>query len=167
MQGICGKTAEIANLQDKLIFVIKKLSTTKVANVGKEITLNLFCTITNANFDAEFLNARIEKTLSLIPEKIEIPEKIGVLATENEDIRSLRELITYGLKGMAAYLYHANALGYDDEKISEFMQETLAKLLDDNLTGEDLTALALETGKIGVEVMALLDKANTESFGNP
>ena len=167
VQGVCGKTAEIANLQDKLIFVTKKLSAAKVANVSKEITLNLFCTITNANFDAEFLNARIEKTLSLIPEKIKIPEKIGVLATENEDVRSLRELITYGLKGMAAYLYHANALGYDDEKISAFMQETLAKILDDNLTAEELTALALETGKFGVDVMALLDKANTETYGNP
>lgn len=167
VKGICGKSAEIANLQDKLIYVTKKLSAAKVANVDKEITLNLFCTITNANFDEKFLNDRINKTLALIPEKIEIPEKIGVLATENEDIRSLRELITYGLKGMAAYLYHANALGYDDEKISDFMQETLAKLLDDSLSVEDLTALALETGKFGVDVMALLDKANTESFGNP
>ena len=117
---ICGKTAEIAILQDKLIFVTKKLSAANVANVDKDITLNLFTTITNANFDENFLNDRINKTLALIPEKIEIPEKIGVLATENEDVRSLRELITYALKGMAEYLYHANALGYDDEKISSF-----------------------------------------------
>lgn len=167
VRGICGKTAEIANLQDKLIFATKKLSAAKIPNVSKVVTLNLFCTITNANFDAKFLNDRINQTLNLIPEKIEIPENVGVLATENEDIRSLRELITYGLKGMAAYLYHANALGYDDEKINLFMQETLAKLLDDSLSVEDLTALALDTGKIGVDVMALLDKANTETFGNP
>ena len=167
VKGICGKTAEIANLQDKLIYVTKKLSAAKVANVSKEITLNLFCTITNANFDAEFLNNRINKTLNLIPEKIEIPENIGVLATENEDVRSLRELITYGLKGMAAYLYHANALCYDDEQINAFMQSTLAKLLDDTLSGDDLTALALETGKVGVDTMALLDKANTSTYGNP
>lgn len=167
MKGVCGKTAEVANLQDKLIFATKKLSAAKVPNVGKFITLNLFCTITNANFDANFLNDRIAQTLKLIPAEIEIPENVGVLSTENEDIRSLRELITYGLKGMAAYLYHANALGYDDEKINSFMQETLAKLLDDSLSVEDLTALTLETGKFGVEVMALLDKANTESFGNP
>lgn len=89
------------------------------------------------------------------------------LATENEDVRTLRELITYGIKGMAVYLYHANALDYDDEKIAAFMQSTLAKLLDDSLSGEDLTALALETGKVGVEVIALLDKANTQTYGNP
>ena len=167
VKGICGKTAEIANLQDKLIFVTKKLSAANVANVDKDITLNLFTTITNANFDEKFLNDRINKTLALIPEKFEIPEKIGVLATENEDVRSLRELITYALKGMAAYLYHANALGYDDEKISSFMQKTLAKLLDDSLSVEDLISVAHETGKFGVEVMALLDKANTETYGNP
>lgn len=167
VKGVCGKTAEVANLQDKLIYATKKLSAAKVPNVGKVVTLNLFCTITNANFDAKFLSDRITQTLNLIPEEITIPENVGVLSTENEDIRSLRELITYGLKGMAAYLYHANALGYDEEKISAFMQETLAKLLDDTLSVEDLTALALETGKFGVEVMALLDRANTESFGNP
>lgn len=167
VKGVCGKSAEIANLQDKLIFATKKLSESKIPNIGKVVTLNLFCTITNANFDAEFLKDRIDQTLKLIPKKVEIPENVGVLATENEDIRSLRELITYGLKGMAAYLYHANALGYNDDKIETFMQETLSKLLDDELTGEDLTALALETGKFGVDVMALLDKANTESFGNP
>lgn len=90
-----------------------------------------------------------------------------MLATEKEDIRSLRELITYGLKVMAAYLYHANALGYADEKINACMQATLAKLLNDTLSGEDLTALALETGKVGVDTMALLDKANTFTYGNP
>ena len=167
VKGVCGKTAEIANLQDKLIFATKKLCAAKVPNVGKIVTLNLFCTITNANFDAKFLNDRINLTLNLIPKNFTVPEKIGVLSTEDEDIRSLRELITYGLKGMAAYLYHANALGYDDEKINAFMQETLAKLLDDKLSGEDLISLALETGKFGVYTMALLDKANTETFGNP
>ena len=167
VKGVCGKTAEIANLQDKLIYATKKLSAAKVPNVGKIVTLNLFCTITNANFDTQFLNDRINQTLKLIPKNFTVPEKIGVLSTENEDIRSLRELITYALKGMAAYLYHANALSYDDEKINSFMQETLAKLLDDKLSGEDLISLALETGKFGVYTMALLDKANTETFGNP
>ncbi len=167
VKGVCGKTAEVAQLQDKLIYATKKLSAAKITGVSKIITLNLFCTITNANFDANFLNDRIAQTLKLIPAKISIPENVGVLATANEDIRSLSELITYGLKGMAAYLYHANALGYDDEDINAFMQETLTKLLDDNLSVEDLTALALETGKFGVEVMALLDKANTETYGNP
>ena len=167
VKGVCGKTAEVAKLQDKLIYATKKLSASKVSNVDQTIILNLFCTITNANFDPKILSDRIDQTLKLIPEQIEIPENVGVLATENEDIRSLRELITYGLKGMAAYLYHANALNYHDEKINEFMRETLTKLLDDNLSVEDLTALALETGKFGVDTMNLLDKANTETYGNP
>ncbi|MBR1396098.1 MAG: hydroxylamine reductase, partial [Selenomonadaceae bacterium] len=145
----------------------KKLCQAGVSNANKVVVDNLFCTITNAIFDAEALQKRIDQTLSLIPEKVEIPENVGVLATENEDVRSLRELITYGLKGMAAYLYHANALGCDDESINAFMQSTLAKLLDDSLSGDDLTALALETGKFGVDTMALLDKANTETYGNP
>ena len=167
VKGVCGKTAEVAKLQDKLIYATKKLSASKVSNVDQTSILNLFCTITNANFDPKILSDRIDQTLKLIPEQIEIPENVGVLATENEDIRSLRELITYGLKGTAAYLYHANALNYHDEKINEFMRETLAKLLDDNLSVEDLTALALETGKFGVDTMNLLDKANTETYGNP
>ena len=92
---------------------------------------------------------------------------VGVLSTENEDIRSLRELITYGLKGLSAYTKHANALLQDDNEIDSFLQKALASTLDDNLTAEDLTALALETGKYGVAGMALLDKANTETYGNP
>ena len=93
--------------------------------------------------------------------------EVGVLATENEDIRSLRELITYGLKGLAAYLKHANALMHDDEDIDAFLQSALAKTLDDSLTADDLVALTLETGKFGVQGMALLDKANTGAYGNP
>ena len=94
-------------------------------------------------------------------------DKIGVLATENEDIRSLKELITYGLKGMAAYLHHAAALNYYDENIDKFLQESLAKITNENATADELVALALETGKFGVNTMALLDTANTSSFGNP
>ncbi|MBK5201529.1 MAG: hydroxylamine reductase, partial [Spirochaetaceae bacterium] len=93
--------------------------------------------------------------------------KVGVLATENEDKRSLRELITYGLKGIAAYVKHANALGFEDQKVDEFIQSTLAKLLNDVLTVDDLIALTLETGKGGVDGMALLDTANTKTYGNP
>ena len=198
--GVCGKKADVAHMQDLLIFVTKGISavTTKLRAEGKPvkarvnhlITLNLFITITNANFDREAIVERIEQTiktkaklLAALDDKKNLPAaalwsdtkekfdaksaQVGILATENEDIRSLRELITYGLKGMAAYLYHANALNFDDEKINAFMQSTLAKLLDDSLSGEDLTALALETGKFGVDVMALLDKANTETYGNP
>ena len=153
------------------------------------VTLNLFTTITNANFDRDAIFERIEQTLrtkakllaavddknlpaaalwSDVAENFEAKAKnVGILSTTNEDIRSLRELITYGLKGMAAYLYHANALNFDDEKIAAFMQSTLAKLLDDSLSVDELTALALETGKVGVDVMALLDRANTTTYGNP
>ena len=198
VSGVCGKKPDVAKAQDLLIYVTKGIAavTTKLRAEGKPVkervnhvvTLNLFTTITNANFDRAAIVKRVEQTLrtkakllAAVDDKMNLPEAalwsgddfdakvetVGVLATANEDIRSLRELITYGLKGMAAYLYHANALGYDDEKIAAFMQSTLAKLLDDNLSGDDLTALALETGKVGVDVMALLDKANTETYGNP
>ncbi len=94
-------------------------------------------------------------------------EKVGVLATENEDIRSLRELITYGLKGLSAYMKHAMNLKYNNEEVHGFMAKALAATLDDSLTVDDLVALALEAGKFGVDGMALLDKANTESYGHP
>jgi hydroxylamine reductase len=94
-------------------------------------------------------------------------EKVGVLATKDEDIRSLRELITYGVKGLAAYVEHAHNLNFDDEEIHGFMHKALASTLDDTLTVDDLVALTLETGKYGVDGMALLDKANTETYGNP
>ncbi|NLK65603.1 MAG: hydroxylamine reductase [Tissierellia bacterium] len=200
--GVCGKKPDTAGLQDLLIYVSKGLSevTTKLRNEGKEvsadvdhlITLNLFTTITNANFDNDVFNDRIAMTLKVKSDLIselsseeglseaalwtadrnEFEEKaksavVGVLSTANEDIRSLRELITYGLKGMAAYMKHANVLGYDDKEINVFMQSTLAKLLNDSLTVDDLVALTLETGKFGVSGMALLDKANTSTYGNP
>lgn len=155
------------------------------------VSENLFVTITNANFDDDKIIDRICTTVKEkaavcqklenkeglsaaalwsyeSPEELEEKSKeIGVLQTENEDIRSLRELITYGLKGMAAYLKHANALGKEDEKIDAFLQSTLAKTLDDSLSAQELTALTLETGKYGVDVMALLDAANTEAYGHP
>ncbi|HHX56050.1 MAG TPA: hydroxylamine reductase [Clostridiales bacterium] len=201
--GVCGKKADLANLQDLLIYVSKGLSevTTRLRAEGKTvetdvnhmIVLNLFTTITNANFDNEVFYDRIRMNINVKRDLIdkldnkeglsatalydaetneEFDEKsntaeVGVLATENEDVRSLRELITYGLKGLAAYIKHANVLGYDDEAISVFMQETLAKLLDDTLSVDDLVALTLETGKFGVDGMALLDKANTSTYGNP
>lgn len=207
--GVCGKSADLANMQDLLIYVTKGLSevTTKLRKENKEIskevnhliTLNLFTTITNANFDDDVFYSRVKETLvmknnllkqlsdqsdlskaatwniehqniedinAFLKEKAE-SKKVGVLATEDEDIRSLRELITYGLKGLSAYLKHANALGYDEEKIDTFLQETLKKLLDDSLTAEDLITLTLETGKFGVDGMALLDTANTTTYGNP
>ena len=198
--GVCGKTPEVAAMQDLLIYVTKGLSvvTSRLRLEGKQVapevnylvTINLFITITNANFDREAIVKRIEETLAVkqallaaLKSQENLPEaalwqagrdafaqkaaNVGVLATENEDIRSLRELITYGLKGLAAYQKHAAVLGYEDEEIDAFVQSALAKLLDDSLTGDELTALTLETGKWGVDGMALLDKANTETYGQP
>ena len=162
------------------------------AEVNHLVVQNLFVTITNANFDREAIAARVAETLAVkerllgelldrsgLPEAALWQDKeeafeakaqssaVGVLATENEDIRSLRELITYGLKGLAAYLHHANMLGEERADIDAFLQRALACLLDDTATADDLTALALETGKWGVEGMAALDKANTGHYGNP
>ena len=199
LSGVCGKTPEVAAMQDLLVYVTKGISavTTALRKEKKEIpveinhliTENLFTTLTNANFDREAIEERIHATLSAktqllnqLHDAANLPEaatwngsgswqeksgSVGVLSTENEDIRSLRELITYGLKGLSAYTKHANALLQDDSEIDSFLQKALASALDDNLTAEDLTALALETGKYGVAGMALLDKANTETYGNP
>ena len=199
--GVCGKSPDLARMQDLLIYVTKGLSeiTTRLREENKTIpfeinnyvTLNLFTTITNANFDNDVFYTRVLETLKIKDEllskltnkknlsnaaiwsgktKEDLDRKsykVGVLTTENEDVRSLRELITYGLKGMSAYLKHANELGYDSEDVSIFMQKALASTLNDSLSIEDLIALTLETGKVGVDGMALLDKANTESYGNP
>ena len=225
---VCGKSPDLARMQDLLIYVTKGLSevTTRLRAEGQTIapevnnyvTINLFTTITNANFDDAIFYERVKETLRIkneliaklnnkenlseaakwytesnaeIDKKLGLMDKIksafggskevdfvdsvldekstqvGVLATKDEDIRSLRELITYGLKGMSAYLKHANELNYDSEEINAFMQKTLASLLDDSMTVDQLIALTLETGKVGVDGMALLDKANTESYGNP
>ena len=154
------------------------------------VVMNLFTTITNVNFDRESITERItetlkakERLLSEVEDKDQLPDaavwngkeeefeekasKVGILSTENEDIRSLRELITYGLKGLAAYEKHALALLHNEEELDAFLQRALAATLNDTLSAEELTALTLETGKYGVQVMALLDKANTETYGNP
>lgn len=158
--------------------------------VNHLVTANLFATITNANFDREIIVQRIKETIEVkkgllkqVDDGAELPEAayfdedeskfdveasvIGVLATKDEDIRSLRELITYGLKGLAAYSKHANVLLADDEEVDAFIQRALAKTLDDSLGVDELVALTLETGKHGVSGMALLDKANTDTYGNP
>ena len=200
VQGVCGKKPDVAEMQDLLVYVTKGLGavTTALRAAGKKvsvetnhrITMNLFVTITNANFDREAIMDVIEESLALKAQLLHelgdasgLPaaaqwtgtradfaakaKTVGVLATENEDVRSLRELTMYGLKGLSAYMEHANALGYEDEEVDAFLQSALAKLLDDSLDGDALTALVLETGKWGVAGMALLDKANTESYGNP
>lgn len=199
MSGVCGKKPDVAAMQDLLVYVTKGISavTTALRQEGKQvsaeinhlITLNLFTTITNANFDKESIEERIRATvteknvlLAQIADPFGLPEAakwngsgnweekaatVGVLSTENEDIRSLRELITYGLKGLSAYSKHANAILKDNEEVDAFIQRALAATLDDNLSVEELIALTMETGKHGVFGMALLDKANTEAYGNP
>lgn len=199
--GVCGKSPDLARMQDLLVYVTKGLSevTTRLRAEGQTIgtdinylvTLNLFTTITNANFDDKVFYDRVRMTLNVKRDLLQklnntsnLPDAatwdastdeefdtksttVGVLRTENEDVRSLRELITYGLKGLAAYVKHANALSFENEEVCAFMQSTLAKTLDDTLTADELVALTLETGKFGVDGMALLDKANTTSYGNP
>ena len=200
MSGVCGKKPDVAAMQDLLVYVTKGISavTTALRRQGEEITpeinhlitLNLFVTITNANFDKDAIVARVRDTLAvkqtlldrvaqpdLLPEAarwtadeadfVAKAATVGVLATENEDIRSLRELITYGLKGLSAYSKHANALLQDDAEVDAFLQRALAATLDDSLSADELVALAMETGKFGVQGMALLDKANTDAYGNP
>jgi hydroxylamine reductase len=203
---MCGKTAELANLQDLMIYSLKGISQlgVKADEIGMDVVAldrfiieGLFMTITNANFDKERFFEKIKEALKLrdklkaelIEKGIELgkladaatftvnsrdeivykstSEKVGVLATENEDIRSLRELITYGVKGMAAYTEHADNLGYYDPEIGKFIRKALAATLDDSLTLDDLVQLTLETGEYGVKTMALLDKANTSTYGNP
>ena len=198
--GVCGKTQDVAAMQDLLVYVTRGLAavTTRLRTEGTAVdtrvnhlvTWNLFVTITNANFDKEAIVARIRDTLDVkqkllaqVQNAEDLPEaahwtaeasafeakaaQVGVLSTEDQDIRSLRELITYGLKGLSAYSKHANALLREDGEVEAFLQRALAATLDDSLTAEELVALALETGKYGVSGMALLDKANTEAYGNP
>ena len=198
--GVCGKRPDVAAMQDLLVYVTKGISAVAVRlrlegqpvpfRINHLVTLNLFTTITNANFDKEAIISRIretldekEKLLSLLKDPAGLPPAalwneeeshfpakaavIGVLSTEDEDIRSLRELITYGLKGLSAYSKHANALLEEDGEIDAFLQKALAATLDDSLTADNLVALVMETGKYGVAGMALLDRANTKAYGDP
>lgn len=205
--GICGKTSDVANLQDLLIYTLKGVALfnqqARKANLheGKTNRLildGLFSTITNANFDFDSIATRIEQALEqreaikqllvnngVLEEDLDYPDyadwtahrnafqakseepKVGILHTKDEDIRSLRSLVLFGLKGMAAYAEHAQNLGYENEAIFDFIEKALIATEDDRLSEEDLIALVMETGKFGVDVMALLDKANTTSYGHP
>ncbi len=209
VKGVCGKSSDVAALQDLLLFLLKGISnhTVRMREQGIEVPkevdhfvmTSLFMTITNANFDKERFVAQIRKAIAVrdslastpavcpacdcltwgansangtsgaevsVAEMEEKATRIGVLRTENEDIRSLRELLTYGVKGMAAYAEHAVNLGYDDTGIHAFMQEALVATTQD-LSADELVGLVLKCGEFGVKTMALLDKANTETYGNP
>src|SRR5574344_390733 len=167
-----------------------KLDVSGIMETNREILTSLFMTITNANFDENAIEKQIIKMIHVrddlgkkvsldvchdsvsfeVGSRVQMLEKasqVGVLATENEDVRSLRELVIYGLKGMAAYCEHAFNLNFEDAGVYAFMQDALVATTDDSLNAEQLTALVLETGKYGVQVMALLDEANTTTYGNP
>ncbi|MFA5712948.1 MAG: hydroxylamine reductase, partial [Bacteroidales bacterium] len=205
VRGVCGKSPEVAKMQDLLIYLCKGIShyAVPLREMGYEpteanlfIVESLFMTITNANFDRARFITYVKRAIVLRDslrsvyqskggsvdsitfdgafwssnDEAEMDAKaatVGVLSQENEDIRSLRELTTYGLKGMAAYAEHAANLGFEEDEIYAFIQQTLVDLTNDSLGADELTALVLKTGEFGVKVMALLDKANTSTYGNP
>lgn len=172
------------------VVVKNNIAAKDLDGINEEVLTGLFMTITNANFDEEAIEKQIEKMIALRDRLVELngsaglhdaalfsvgdredklskAAKVGILATENEDIRSLREMITYGLKGLAAYVEHANNIGLKEYAINDFVYEALNALLDDELTADDYVALTLKTGEFGVKGMALLDQANTSRYGNP
>jgi len=207
VKGVCGKTDEVSNLQDVLVFAAKGVAaySSQLRNAGKRydkvdeyLYRSLFISITNANFDGDeiieaikegvnlrkFLKSELEKAGIALDSKfennflttyeynenddlVELSKKVGVLRTENIDVRSLREMVLYGLKGMAAYGFHAYNLGSTDNDIYKFYEKALLATVDDSLSAEELTALVFETGEYGVKVMALLDGANTSAYGTP
>ena len=199
VRGVCGKTEEVAKLQDLLIYTLKgiseivvkgKVDVGSLGDTNHEVLGSLFMTITNANFDDGSIETQILKMIdardklrdsvssgefhdaatfpvSSRESMLEKAASAGVLSTADEDVRSLREMITYGLKGMAAYAEHAKNIGKENLDISAFIYEALAATLNDSLSADDLVALTLKTGEYGVKAMALLDEANTSRFGNP
>ena len=198
LSGVCGKTPEVANMQDLLLFVVRGIAVynqalrkdgRSSARADKFIFDALFTTITNANFDKHSIIEKIKKGLELkkdlsnqvtiehapdectwYGDETEFEEKaqtVGVLRTSDEDIRSLKELVHYGIKGMAAYVEHAYNLGYENPEIFAFMQYALAELTREDITVDELITLTLATGNHGVQAMAQLDTANTSHYGNP
>ena len=200
MSGVCGKTPDTAYLQDFLIYITKGISeiAVRLREEGQKISdetdfmvvENLFTTITNVNFSENDLKDKIEKSLKIKNELLNLLadkenlsnaaliyieredylikiENVGIPAEKDEDKRSLKEMITYGLKGLSAYLKHAEVLKFTDKNINFFIEKTLAELLRKDITAEELTALALEVGRYGVLGMELLDRANTKTYGNP
>lgn len=197
--GVCGKSPEVANLQDLLIYTLKgisqivvqgELNVPSMSKINHEVINALFMTITNANFDEDAIEHQIKKMIGYREElkklanlerysdaaqftvtdrdsMLKKAKLVGVLSTKDEDVRSLRELIIYGLKGMAAYSHHALNIGKENQNIYGFTYEALAATLDNSLSADDLVALTLKTGELGVSAMALLDDANTSKFGNP
>ena len=200
MVGVCGKTPDVAYLQDLLIYITKGISEilVRLREEGKEelrevdilVIENLFTTITNVNFNSEDLKDKIEKSLKVkenllkrLENKEELSkaalisikreeflvkvEEAGILFEKDEDKRSLKEMIIYGLKGLAAYLKHGAVLKEIDDNINIFIEKALAETLKQDITVEELISLVLEVGKYGVAGMELLDRANTKNYGDP
>ncbi|MCL6457039.1 MAG: hydroxylamine reductase [Gorillibacterium sp.] len=205
IQGVCGKTSEVSNLQDLLIYTLKGIAifSAKLRELGQSTEIadqfimeSLFATITNANFDQDSFIQKIREGITYrdnlkteldrlgeqasdqdhdaarwnVTAEAELEDKailVGVLSTVNEDVRSLRELLVYGLKGMAAYAEHASRLGFHADNIHQFTEKALIATLNDGLSADELVGLVLECGKYGVDVMALLDTANTSAYGSP
>jgi hydroxylamine reductase len=199
IRGVCGKTEEVAKLQDLLIYTLKgiseivvksKLDVKELGPVNPEVLNSLFMTITNANYDGVAFEKEIKKMValrnelrakttveawhdaatfevSLLGSMLEKAAAVGVLATKNEDVRSLRELITYGVKGLAAYAHHALNIGKENNELYAFVYEALAATINDGLSADELVALTLKTGQFGVTAMAMLDEANTSKYGHP
>lgn len=167
--GVCGKKATTAVLQDELIQALKaiSLSHNQDENIGLFVVQSLFMTITNANFDDDKIKKQIEKAKILASDVDVTQIQLGVKSCEDEDIRSLRELLTYGLKGVAAYLDHAAVLGYEDKEIYAFILEGLRATLNEEFGVHELVGMVLKCGQMAVKTMALLDHANTSTFGNP
>ncbi len=204
--GVCGKTSDVANLQDLLIFVLKGIAVygQRAIEYGKSseeaslfIAHSLFATITNVNFDTNYFVKKVQEALVIrdqvkqeainagallhdhrlpeaalwksdrMDEMLQKAGQIGVLSTKDEDIRSLREVIVYGVKGIAAYTEHAYVLGYTDPDVLQFFMKSLQATTDDHISVDDLVALTLETGTVAVKAMALLDTANTTLYGDP
>lgn len=198
--GVCGKTSDVAYLQDLLIYITKGISEilVRLREEGKEelrevdilVIENLFTTITNVNFNSEDLKDKIEKSLKVkekLLNKLENKEELskaalisikreeflvkieeaGILFEKDEDKRSLKEMIVYGLKGLAAYLKHGAVLNEIDDSINLFIEKALVETLKQDITVEELISLVLEVGKYGVAGMELLDRANTKNYGDP
>lgn len=199
IRGVCGKTEEVSNLQDLLIYTLRgigetvvngKLDVKTLPEVNYKVLNGLFMTITNANFDDKAIVETIKDLIKIRDElyaksKYNSPHdavtykantreemlakaaSIGLLAEENEDVRSLKYTVIYGLKGMAAYTEHAENIGEKDLSVNAFIYKALAMTLREDLTVDQLVALVLETGEYGVKSMALIDRANTGKYGHP
>ena len=199
--GVCGKTSEVAAMQDLLLYVTGGLSEilcqsrvegkTTPEEADRMVTENLFLTVTNVNFDEEYLAGRVAKTIEMrnqVFENVQVrllltdavtwnpadrseyaakAAEVGVLAEPDEDERSARALVMYGLKGLAAYSYHSDVLGAGDPRLAQFMERALAMLNDDQVSGGQLISLAMEVGNYGMLAMSTLNKANTDAYGNP